>query len=125
MLDRAVAAILAFALPALLVSSAGLIAFRMEPERVGAILERLPFDTLVRLILLFSPPTLFTIVVLAGLFLLGARSGKSIGEATTASQKDMPKWRASLATEVLVAGLSLSAFLGMGMLGTLFYLLFR
>jgi hypothetical protein len=128
LLDTAVSAILTFALPSLLASSVALIAYRMRPERVGAILDRLPFDTLVRLILLFAPPILFSVVVLAVLFLLGSRRERGLEMGSNKIERGKPDrstWRASLAMGVLIAGLSLSAFLGMGSLGALLYILFR
>jgi hypothetical protein len=128
LLDSSVSAILTFALPALLASSAALIGYVLRPERVSSILERLPFDSLVRLILLFAPPTLFAVVVLAVLFLLGSRRERSLdvsSEPVEVSQGAMRRWRASIAMGILVAGLSLSAFLGLGSLGALLYILFR
>jgi len=128
LLDSSVSAILTFALPALLASSAALIGYVLRPERVSSILERLPFDSLVRLILLFAPPTLFAVVVLAVLFLLGSRRERSLdvsSEPVEVGQGAMRRWRASIAMGILVAGLSLSAFLGLGSLGALLYILFR
>jgi hypothetical protein len=125
LLDTAVSTLLTFALPSLLASSAALVAYRLRPERVSAILERLPFDSLVRLILLFAPPTLFSVVILAVLFLLGSRRERELEEGVEQVEerkKDLGRW---LATGVLVAGLSLSAFLGLGSLGALLYILFR
>jgi hypothetical protein len=128
LLDTAVSAILTFALPSLLASSAALIAYRLRPEQVSSILDRLPFDTLIRLILLFAPPTLFSVVVLTVLFLLGSKRERGLEIDSDQIEKgklDRSTWRASLAMGVLVAGLSLSAFLGMGSLGALLYILFR
>lgn len=128
LLDTAVSALLTFALPSLLASSAALIVYILRPERVSAFLERLPFDSLVRLMLLFAPPTLFAVVVLAVLFLLGSRRERKLGERPEQierAQRDAHRWRASLAMGILVAGLSLSAFLGLGSLGALVYILFR
>ena len=128
LLDSAVSALLTFALPSLLASSAALIVYILRPERVSAFLERLPFESLVRLMLLFAPPTLFSVVILAVLFLLGSRRERKIGEKgeqVESDRRDTHRWRASLAMGVLVAGLSLSAFLGLGSLGALVYILFR
>ena len=121
LLDTAVSTLLTFALPSLLASSAALIVYRLRPERVGEILERLPFDSLVRLILLFAPPTLLSIVILAVLFLRGSRRervAEKSGEHAEIPRDLQTPWRASLATGVLVAGLSLSAFLGLGAFGS-------
>jgi hypothetical protein len=128
LLDSAVSALLTFAVPSLLASSAALIVYILRPERVSALLERLPFDSLVRLMLLFAPPTLFAVVVLAVLFLLGSRRERKLekeGRKDEPLRSDLHRWRASLAMGVLVAGLSLSAFLGLGAIGALVYILFR
>jgi hypothetical protein len=128
LLDTAVSAILTFALPSLLASSVALIAYRLRPEQVSSIFDRLPFDTLVRLILLFAPLTLFSVVVLAVLFLLGSKRERGLEIDSDQIEKGKPDrstWRASLAMGVLIAGLSLSAFLGMGSLGALLYIIFR
>jgi hypothetical protein len=128
LLDRAVSAVLMFAVPALLASSVALILYILRPERVSSILERLPFDSLVRLLLLFAPPTLFVVVVLAVLFLWGSKRESELGKRPDQAerfQRDAHGWRASLAMGVLVAGLSLSAFLGLGSLGALLYILLR
>lgn len=128
LLDTAVSTLLAFALPSMLASFAALVVYRLRPERVGAILERLPLDSLIRLILLFAPPTLLSVVILAVLFLLGSRRervGQAQGLQVDEQQGGAASWRASLATGVLVVGLSLSAFVGLGGAGALLYLLLR
>jgi hypothetical protein len=128
LLDTAVSTLLVFALPSLLASSVAFIAYRLRPERVGELLERLPFDSLVRLILLIAPPTLFSLVILAVLFLIGSRRERVVERQTEQVKgeiRDAPPWRASLATGVLVVGLSLSAFLGLGALGASLYIIFR
>lgn len=122
LLDTAVASLLTFAFPALLASTAALIIYRLRPERVSEILERLPFDSLVRFVLLFAPPILFSVVILAVLFLIGSRRDR---EAAPARDEGEDVWRGMIATGVLVTGLSLSAFLGLGGLGALLYILFR
>jgi hypothetical protein len=128
LLDSAVVALLFFSVPSLLVSSVALIAFRLQPERVNAILERLPFDSLVRLLLLMAPPIFFSVVMLAILFLLAARTPRdpkvdgTVLDRPVGNQREL---RSTLALGVLIAGLSLSAFLGIGSLGALFYILFR
>jgi hypothetical protein len=95
---------------------------------VNAILERLPFDTLVRLLLLMAPPTFFAVVMLAVLFLLGTKTKpEPIGMTTSSDQRVQAgqELRSRLAMGVLVAGLSLTAFLGIGSLGALVYILLR
>ena len=128
LLDTAVSTLLAFALPSLLASSVAFVAYRLRPERVGELLERLPFDSLVRLILLIAPPTLLSLVILAVLFLFGSKRERVVErqlEQVDKEIRDARTWRASLATGVLVVGLSLSAFLGFGALGALLYIIFR
>ena len=117
-----------FARPSLLASSAGLIAYRLRPERVGGILERIPFDSLVRMILIVAPPTFLSVVILAVLFLFGSkreRDAEKQADQVDDQEVDAKPWRASVATGVLVVGLSLSAFLGIGSLGALLYILLR
>jgi hypothetical protein len=128
LLDSAVVALLFFSVPSLFVSTAAFIIFRLRPERVNAILERLPFDTLVRLLLLMAPPTFFAVVMLAVLFLLGTKTKpEPIGMTTSSDQRVQAgqELRSRLAMGVLVAGLSLTAFLGIGSLGALVYILLR
>ena len=115
-------------MPALLATSAALIAYMLRPERVSAYLERLPYDSLVRLILIFAPPTLFAVVILAALFLLGSRRERELArEGVDVSQAlQIPeRVRGTLAMGVLVIGLTLSAFLGLGAFGAVAYILFR
>jgi hypothetical protein len=128
LLDTAVSTLLAFALPSLMASSVVLIAYRLRPERIGDILERIPFDSLVRMILLFAPPTFLSVVILAVLFLFGSKRERDVEkqmEQVDDQKLGAQPWRASLATGVLVVGLSLSAFLGLGSLGALLYILLR
>ena len=125
MLDTSVSVLLVFALPALLASSAALIAYRLQPERIGDLLARLPFDSLVRLLLIFAPPTFFSVVMLAVLFLIGSRRERALEETLDQVEEQGSPWRAWVATAVLVGGLTLSAFFGMGALGALAYILLR
>lgn len=125
MLDTSVSVLLAFALPALLASSAALIAYRLQPDRIGDLLARLPFDSLVRLLLIFAPPTFFSVVMLAGLFLMGSRRERALEETLDRVEEHGSPWRAWVASAVLVGGLTLSAFFGLGALGALAYILLR
>ena len=125
MLDTSVLALLVFALPALLASSAALVAYRLRPERIGDLLARLPFDSLVRLILVFAPPTLFSVVILAVFFLIGSRRERALESRSEPVDDERYPWRAWIATAGLVGGLTLSAFIGLGGLGALAYLLLR
>ncbi len=125
MLDTSVSALLVFAVPALLASSAALIAYRLRPERIGDLLARLPFDSLVRVLLILAPPTLFSVVILAVLFLIGSRRERVVEESIDPVDDQGSPWRAWLATAVLVGGLTLSAFIGLGGLAALAYILLR
>ena len=75
--SRAVALfVLVPTIPLLLLSVTALAAFYLAPERFTALLERLPGTEFLRLALIFSPATLFGVVLLAVLYALepaGAR----------------------------------------------------
>jgi hypothetical protein len=123
-----VSAILAFALPALGVSILALGAAWLRPERVSYWIEKLPFDSLVRIGLLFAPPMLFTVVVLAILFLQTERrptSAKVDRTDQTTPAREARTMRSTLATGVLIVGLTLTVSIGAGLLGAIAYLLLR
>ena len=63
-------AVLIPTVPMLLVSVASLALFYAAPGRFGALLARLPGEEFLRAVLIFSPATLFAIVVLALLYAL-------------------------------------------------------
>ena len=119
----AVGAVLASALPALLGSLTALGIYWLQPDRFARLLERLPFDTLVRVAMVFVPPTSFVVVVLASLYLLGS-SNKGLLPDTRPHQI-RSSMRSDLGMFVLVAGLSVSAALGLGLLGSILYLILR
>ncbi len=119
----AVGAVLASAVPALLASLAALGLYWLQPERFARLLERLPFDTLVRAAMVFVPPTSFVVVVLASLYLLGTTFRETA--VVTRPHQLRSRTRSDLGMFVLVAGLSLSAALGLGLLGSILYLLLR
>jgi hypothetical protein len=124
----AVSAILTFALPALFLSVLALALTWLRPERVSIWIAKLPFDSLVRIGLLFAPPMLFTIVVLAVLYLQTGRA-KSASESEQDDEligvKRTRPLRSVLATGVLVVGLTFTVSLGVGLLGTVAYLILR
>lgn len=123
-----VSAMLTFALPALGVSILALSLAWLRPERVSLWIERLPFDSLVRIGLLFAPPMLFTVVVLAALYLQagGAQAPSATRrEAPTGQNRQSRSLRSVLATAVLVVGLTFTVSLGFGLLGTVLYLVLR
>jgi hypothetical protein len=119
----AVGAVLASSVPALLGSLAALGLYWLQPDRFARLLERLPFDTLVRAAMVFVPPTSFVVVVLASLYLMGASQGELSPE--TRPNKIRSSRRSDLGMFVLVAGLGVSAALGLGLLGSILYLILR
>ncbi len=119
----AVGVVLASALPALLGSLIALGLYWLRPERFARLLERLPFDTLVRAAMVFVPPTSFVVVVLASLYLLGSSYKKLLLD--TRPHQIRSSTRSNLGAFVLVAGLSVSAALGLGLLGSILYLILR
>jgi hypothetical protein len=119
---------LTFALPALGVSILALALTWLRPERVSRWIEKLPFDSLVRIGLLFAPPMLFTIVVLAVLYLQAGRdqpAAVSKRDDQAMEKKTIRPLRSVLATGVLVIGLTFTVSLGFGLLGTVAYLILR
>ncbi|MFN2147979.1 MAG: hypothetical protein ACK2T2_06270 [Anaerolineales bacterium] len=126
LLRPAVSAVLISSLPALLGSLAALALYWLRPESFARMLERLPFDTLVRAAMVFVPPTSFVVVVLASMYLLGTSRLRRIPTSEiTPSRAFAPSLRSNLGMLVLTAGLSLSAALGLGLLGALIYLILR
>jgi hypothetical protein len=123
LLRPAVSAVLVSALPALLGSVVALGVYWLQPERFARLLERLPFDTLVRVVMVFVPPTSFVVVVLASLYLLGTSYSRSVAE--TQPPRVQTSMRSDLGVFVLVSGLSVSAALGLGLLGSILYLVLR
>jgi hypothetical protein len=67
--------------PLLLLSVAALAAFYLAPERFTALLERLPGTDFLRVALIFSPATLFGVVLLAVLYALEPEAAR--GQAQT------------------------------------------
>ncbi|MGD8632413.1 MAG: hypothetical protein PVF85_02515, partial [Anaerolineales bacterium] len=120
-----VTAILTFALPALGFSTLALAAAWLRPERVSIWIEKLPYDAVVRIGLLFAPPMLFAVVVLASLYIQASRGEAETERDEVADQKAAFPLRSALATGVLVVGLTFTVSLGVGLLGTVLYLLIR
>jgi hypothetical protein len=126
LLRPAITAVLVSALPALLGSLAALGLYWLRPDSFARVLEHLPFDAIVRAGLVFIPPTSFVAVVLAAMYLLGTR--KAAGTTSTeepARPRGASSLRSNLGVFVLAAGLSLSAAVGLGLLGSLIYLIVR
>jgi hypothetical protein len=126
MLRPAITAVLVSALPALLGSFAALAVYWLRPDSFARVLEHLPFETIVRAGLVFVPPTSFVAVVLAAMYLLGTRKpDQATGAEEPARLRGASSLRSSLGMFVLTAGLSLSAALGLGLLGSLIYIILR
>jgi hypothetical protein len=125
MLRPAIASVLISSLPALLASLAALGFYWLRPESFARVLERLPFDTLVRAGLVFVPPATFVVVVLASMYLLGTRKPRAVEGRVPPARTAFTSFRSNLGLFVLTAGLSLSAALGLGLLGSLIYIIVR
>ena len=125
MLRPAIASVLISSLPALLASLAALGFYWLRPESFARVLERLPFDALVRAGLVFVPPTTFVVVVLASMYLMGTRVPGAVEGRVPPARGASTSVRSNLGLFVLTAGLSLSAALGLGLLGSLIYIIVR
>lgn len=103
--------------------------FYLAPDRFERLLQRLPYDTLIRFTLYFVPAMLTAVVALASMYLIGKERTTEMRRPVRPLAKrrlSLPSSaRGSLAVAVLVAGLSLSAALGLGLLGALAYLVLR
>lgn len=71
-------------IPLLLLSVAALAAFYLAPERFTAVLERLPGTEFLRVALIFSPVTLFGVVLLAVLYALEPEAARAEAKAKPA-----------------------------------------
>ncbi len=101
--SRAVALfVLVPAIPALLLSVLALAAFYLAPERFTTLLERLPGTEFLRVALIFSPATLFGVVLLAALYALEPAGPRPVQEPT------LPRPGAPLARLLASAALAVS-----------------
>jgi len=101
--SRAVALfVLVPAIPALLLSVLALAAFYLAPERFTTLLERLPGTEFLRVVLIFSPATLFGVVLLAALYALEPRGPRP------AEEPSVPRAGAPLARLLASAALAVS-----------------
>lgn len=124
LLRPTIGAVLTAALPVLLGSLAALAVYWLRPETFARMIERIPFDTLVRAAMVFVPPTSFVVVVLASLYLLATRR-PGLQAAEQAPPPAHSALRSNVALLVLIAGLGLSAALGLGLAGSMLYLILR
>ena len=125
LLRPAISAALLSSLPALLGSLFALGLYWLRPESFARVLDRLPFDTIIRAGLVFVPPTSFVIVVLASLYLLGTGRLRQTDNGEAVALGISPSLRSALGMFVLMIGVSLSAALGLGLLGALIYTIVR
>src|SRR4030042_1866026 len=109
--SRAVALIvLVPAIPTLLLSVLALAAFYLAPERFTALLERLPGTEFLRVALIFSPATLFGVVLLAALYALEPAGPRPAEEPSVPrAGMPLPRLLASAALAVSLPLLLLSA----------------
>jgi hypothetical protein len=124
-----VRAVLVLAVPAFLLTLGALMLLIFSPTNVARVIERLPYEEFLRLALAFAPAVLLATVILAVLFL--RRSQRELVEGL----KETAKWqlaapeiqslRARIAPWILVAGLTLTTTLGLGLLGAGVYLLLK
>ncbi len=127
--NMTVGLVLITALPALLAALGAFSLYHNSPERFARILERLPYDEIVRLGLGFAPVTLLTVVILAMIYL--ARPQLHLAKISSTEQIDgsggsrSAGIRSTLALWVLLGGLSLSAVIVVGLMGTVLYILVR
>lgn len=102
------------AVPTLLVSLAALVVYRYSPDRFADWFERLSDGTFIRLVLVFAPAILFSLVVIAILYLWGDRIRSAIQSR-----------RSTIAVSVMGVGLFLTSVFGMALLGVIVFLLLR
>ena len=127
--NMAVGLVLITALPALLAALGAFSLYHYSPERFERILERLPYDEIVRLGLGFAPVTLLAVVILAMIYLarpqLHLATFSSSERIEESGQSRSAGVRSTLALWVLLGGLSLSTVIVVGLMGTVLYLLVR
>lgn len=127
--NMTVGLVLITSLPALLAAVGAFGLYHYAPGKFERVLERLPFDEIVRLGLSFAPVTLLVIVILAMMYLAGPRLNLSTAPVQTQTRTpNTPAttgMRSTLALGVLLGGLSLSVVIVVGIMGTLAYILVR
>ncbi len=124
-----VRAVLVLAVPAFLLTLGALMLLIFSPADVARVVERLPYEEFLRLALAFAPAILLATVILAVLFL--SRSQWDLVEDLKETAKrqlaapEIQSLRARIAPWILVAGLTLTTALGLGLLGVGVYLLLK
>jgi hypothetical protein len=124
-----VQSVLVLAVPAFLLTSIALILIIFSPDDLTRIIERVPYEEFVRLALAFAPAVLLAMVILAVLFLRRSQWGLVENLKETATQQiaglEINAVRARIAPWILVAGLTLTTIVGLGLLGAGVYLLLK
>jgi hypothetical protein len=124
-----VRAVLVLAVPAFLLTLGALLLLIFSPTDVARVVQRLPYEEFLRLALAFAPALLLTTVILAVLFLRRSQWELVEGLKETAKRQlaapEIQSLRARIAPWILVAGLTLTTTLGLGLLGAGIYLLLK
>jgi hypothetical protein len=118
--------VLALATPALLFSLAGLALEVFSPERLARLLEPLPGDTYLRLLLLLAPAGLLAVLLIATLYLLGPldpERTQPVRRADRVRLRIPEAWRSDVAMVVLLVGLVLAVAAGALLVGGVLVLL--
>ncbi len=124
-----VRAVLVLAVPAFLLTLGALMLLIFSPANYAQIVARLPYEEFLRLSLAFAPAVLLATVILAVLFLRRSQWKLVEGLKEAAHQQlaapEIQSLRARIAPWILVAGLTLTTTIGLGVLGVGVYLLFK
>jgi len=124
-----VRSVLVLAVPAFLLTFGALILLIISPESYARVVEHLPYEEFMRLALAFAPAILLATVILAVLYLRRSQWGLVENLKATATQQiaaaEIKALRARIAPWILVAGLTLTSTIGLGLLGAGIYLLLR
>jgi hypothetical protein len=118
--------VLALAIPALLLSLAGLGLQVFAPGRLARLLEPLPGDTYLRLLLVLAPAGLLAVLLIASLYLLGPLDPERTQPVprVEASRPRIPAaWRSDVAMVVLLVGLVFAVAAGAMVVGGVLVLL--
>jgi hypothetical protein len=129
MLRIAVSAVLVAAVPALLASLAALLLSYFSPARFERMMDRLPFEEFVRVVLAFAPVVLLGVVLLASLFLRSRQPGDIQSEEQTRPGRRLEDIslgsRSTIALWTLIGGLTVTAVFVLGLLAAVIYLVYR
>ena len=124
-----VRSVLVLAVPAFLLTLGALILLLISPEGYARVVELLSYEEFIRLVLAFAPAILLATVILAVLYLRRSQWGLVESLKATATQQiaaaEIKALRARIAPWILVAGLTLTTTMGLGLLGAGVYLLLK